>query len=449
MTSLVPDRRSVLSALTLAPLASLSASAAPQNLPPLEQPAERTRAAYFARARALRDQAVREGDQAYGAVVVRDGVIVGEGRNYVVLHSDPTAHSELLAVRDAARRLDTRDLSDCDVYSTAMPCAMCQGRALLGAHPPRLHGGPIGRGRRPEARVLMPISSKPFAQKKFATVNGRRMAYIDEGAGDAIVFQHGNPTSSYLWRNVMPHCAGLGRLIACDLIGMGDSDKLPDSGPQRYTYAEQREYLFALWDQLALGDRIVLRDPRLGLGARLRVGEPQRERVAGIVYMEAIVTPVTWADWPENARRAFQGFRSEGGEDMILAKNMFVERVLPGSVLRKLAGRGDGRIPPAVPQARRGPPPDAHLAAPDPDRGRARRCRDGGRGLFGLARHSPMCRSCSSTPIPARSWSAASARSAAPGRTRPRSPSRACTSCRRISPDEIGQAVADFVRRVR
>ena len=134
------------------------------------------------------------------------------------------------------------------------------------------------------------------------------------------MFQHGNPTSSYLWRNVMPHCAGLGRLIACDLIGMGDSDKLPDSGPERYTYAEQREYLFALWDQLDSRRQHRLRDPRLGLGARLRMGEPQRERVAGIAYMEALVTPVTWADWPENARRAFQGFRSEGGEDMILAE---------------------------------------------------------------------------------------------------------------------------------
>src|ERR1041385_3509013 len=129
MTTFVPGRRHLLSALTLAPLSGLwraSPAAAVQNLPPLEQPAERTRAAYFARARALRDQAVREGDQAYGAVVVRDGMIVGEGRNYVVLHSDPTAHSELLAVRDAARRLGTRDLSDCDVYSTATPCAMCQ-----------------------------------------------------------------------------------------------------------------------------------------------------------------------------------------------------------------------------------------------------------------------------------------------------------------------------------
>ena len=183
----------------------------------------------------------------------------------------------------------------------------------------------------------MPISAQPFAQKKFATVNGRRMAYIDEGAGDAIVFQHGNPTSSYLWRNIMPHCAGLGRLIACDLIGMGDSDKLPDSGPQRYTYAEQREYLFALWDQLALGDRIVLVIHDWGSALGFEWASRNAKRVAGIVYMEALVTPVTWADWPENARRAFQGFRSEGGEDMILAKNMFVERVLPGSVLRKLS----------------------------------------------------------------------------------------------------------------
>ena len=131
MKSPVPDRRHVLSALAVAPLVG-TASAAAQVLPPLEQPAERTRTAYFARARALRDQAVREGDQAYGAVVVRDGVIVGEGRNYVVLHSDPTAHSELLAVRDAARRLRTRDLSDCDVYSTAIPCAMCQGALYWG-----------------------------------------------------------------------------------------------------------------------------------------------------------------------------------------------------------------------------------------------------------------------------------------------------------------------------
>ena len=100
----------------------------------------------------------------------------------------------------------------------------------------------------------MSDSSKPFAPKKFLEIKGRRMACIDEGQGGPIVFQHGNPTSSYLWRNVMPACRGLGRLIACDLIGMGDSDKLPDSGPDRYTYAEQRDFLFAFWEELKLGD---------------------------------------------------------------------------------------------------------------------------------------------------------------------------------------------------
>ena len=121
----------MLAALTLAScggvLAPSRAGAQPSGSQALQQPSEPTKAAFFARARALRDQAVREGDQAYGAVVVRDGVIVGEGRNFVVLHNDPTAHSELLAVRDAARRLGTRDLSQCEVYSTATPCAMCQG----------------------------------------------------------------------------------------------------------------------------------------------------------------------------------------------------------------------------------------------------------------------------------------------------------------------------------
>ena len=163
------------------------------------------------------------------------------------------------------------------------------------------------------------------------------MAYIDEGAGDAIVFQHGNPTSSYLWRNVMQHCAGLGRLIACDLIGMGDSDKLPDSGPERYSYAEQRDYLFALWDRLALGKRIIFVIHDWGSALGFDWASRNRERVAGIAYMEGIVTPVTWNDWPENARRVFQSFRSDGGEDMILQKNIFVERVLPGSVIRKLS----------------------------------------------------------------------------------------------------------------
>lgn len=183
----------------------------------------------------------------------------------------------------------------------------------------------------------MPISPAAFAERKFVEVQGRRMACVDEGDGDiTIVFQHGNPTSSYLWRNVMPHCRGLGRLVACDLIGMGDSDKLVPSGPGRYIFAEQREYLDALWDALALGDRVVLVLHDWGSALGFDWARRHRERVLGIAYMEAVVMPVTWADWPDNARKIFQAFRSPAGEEMVLQKNIFVERVLPGSVLRSL-----------------------------------------------------------------------------------------------------------------
>jgi len=127
-------RRRLLAALPFLPFAATGhvSPAAAQAPPPIEQPNERTKAGYLARARALRDLAVREGDQAYGAVVVRNGVIVGEGRNFVVRDNDPTAHAELLAVRDAARRLATRDLSDCEVFSTAVPCPMCQAALYWG-----------------------------------------------------------------------------------------------------------------------------------------------------------------------------------------------------------------------------------------------------------------------------------------------------------------------------
>jgi haloalkane dehalogenase len=180
------------------------------------------------------------------------------------------------------------------------------------------------------------ISVEKFGKQKFAEVKGKRMAYLDEGSGSAIVFQHGNPTSSYLWRNVMPHCSGLGRLIACDLIGMGESEKLSNSGPDRYGYQEQREFLFGLWDKLDLGNDVILVIHDWGSALGFDWARQNPKRVKGIVYMEAIVKPVTWQDWPENARKVFQGFRSERGEEMVLEKNIFVERVLPSSVLRGL-----------------------------------------------------------------------------------------------------------------
>src|SRR5438128_1460623 len=179
------------------------------------------------------------------------------------------------------------------------------------------------------------VVSKKF--KKFLEINGRRMAYIDEGEGAPIVFAHGNPTSSYLWRNVMPACRGLGRLIACDMIGMGDSEKLPDSGPDRYTYAEQRSFLFALWKKLGVGKDVVfvLHDWGSLLGFDWTHQHP--ERVQGIAYMEALVQPITWADWPENERSIFQGFRGKDGETLVLEKNLIVENVLAGAILRRLS----------------------------------------------------------------------------------------------------------------
>jgi len=181
------------------------------------------------------------------------------------------------------------------------------------------------------------ISALPFAPRKHLQVKGRRMAYIDEGEGDAIVFQHGNPTSSYLWRNVMPHLRGMGRLVACDLIGMGDSDKLTPSGPDRYHYEEQRNYLFALWDALGLGDRVVLvlHDWGSALGFDWAMQNP--DRVQGIAYMEAIVAPLLWSDYAAGPRRSlFEGLRSPEGESLVLEHNAFVERVLPGAIKRQL-----------------------------------------------------------------------------------------------------------------
>ncbi len=167
-----------------------------------------------------------------------------------------------------------------------------------------------------------------FADKKFIEIKGRKMAYIDEGEGAPIVFQHGNPTSSYLWRKVMPECVGLGRLIACDLIGMGDSNKLPNSGPDRYTYAEQREYLFALWEELGLKRDVVLVIHDWGATLGFDWASQYADRVQGIAYMEAAPLPLTWSDFPEAAREGFKASRTEAGEDMVLRDNTFVEGFL-------------------------------------------------------------------------------------------------------------------------
>ena len=178
--------------------------------------------------------------------------------------------------------------------------------------------------------------AKPYCQLQFKEINGKQMAYIDEGEGDTIVFQHGNPSSSYLWRNVMPHLEGLGRLVACDLIGMGASDKLDNPGPDSYHYHENREYLFALWDALDLGDRVTLVVHDWGGALGLDWANQHRDRVAGIAHMETVSVPLEWADFPDEVAQMFRGFRSLAGETMVLDDNVFVEGVLPSIILRTL-----------------------------------------------------------------------------------------------------------------
>ena len=172
--------------------------------------------------------------------------------------------------------------------------------------------------------------------KKPVAVNGKTMSYVEMGAGEPIIFQHGNPTSSYLWRNIMPHLADQGRCIAIDLIGMGDSDKLEDSGPDRYTLLEHRDYWEGALDALGVSNNVTLVIHDWGSALGFDWANRHRESVMGIAYMEGIVRPVSWDDWPEAARGVFQGFRSPAGEEMVLEKNVFVERVLPGSIIRDL-----------------------------------------------------------------------------------------------------------------
>ncbi len=184
----------------------------------------------------------------------------------------------------------------------------------------------------------MPIDAAFPYVKKSAEVLGLTMAYVDEGEGDGIVFLHGNPTSSYLWRNIMPHLADQGRIIAPDLIGMGDSQKLADSGSDSYTFVEHRRYLHGLLDQLDLGDRVTLVIHDWGSALGFDWAHQHPDRVLGIAYMEAIVRPIaSWQDWPENAAGIFQGMRSEAGEEMVLEKNLFVEAILPASIIRTLS----------------------------------------------------------------------------------------------------------------
>jgi haloalkane dehalogenase len=180
------------------------------------------------------------------------------------------------------------------------------------------------------------ISAEERYPKRTARVRGKSMAYVEVGVGDPIVFLHGNPTSSYLWRNVIPHLEARGRCIAPDLIGMGDSEKLDDPGPGSYRFVEHREFLDDLLYDLGVTSNVAFVAHDWGSALGFDWANRHRDAVRGIAYMEAIVRPVTWDEWPEAATRVFQGFRSGAGEEMVIQNNVFVERVLPGSVLRGL-----------------------------------------------------------------------------------------------------------------
>jgi haloalkane dehalogenase len=173
--------------------------------------------------------------------------------------------------------------------------------------------------------------------KRFAPVLGRRMAYVETGEGDPILFLHGNPTSSYLWRNVIPYVAGLGRCLAPDLIGMGDSDKLPDSGPACYTFVEHRRHLDALLEGLGVRERVTLVLHDWGTALGFDWANRHRAAVKGIAYMEGIVAPRAWEDWPEPVRDFFRALRSEAGERLVLEENAFVEFSLPRGIIRTLS----------------------------------------------------------------------------------------------------------------
>ena len=179
-----------------------------------------------------------------------------------------------------------------------------------------------------------PSAADPHPRKR-VRVRDSEMAYVEAGVADGrpIVFLHGNPTSSYLWRNVIPHLTDHGRCLAPDLIGMGDSGA---SGDGDYTFATHAAYLDAWFDAMDLREAVlVIHDWGSALGFHWARRNP--DRVAAIAYMEALVRPVTWDEWPDNSRAFFQSLRSPAGEKIVIERNLFVERLLPAAILRDLS----------------------------------------------------------------------------------------------------------------
>ncbi len=175
-------------------------------------------------------------------------------------------------------------------------------------------------------------------EKRFVEARGRRIAYVEAGdpAGDPIVFLHGNPTSSYLWRNVIPELESSGRCIAPDLVGMGDSEKLPaELGAARYSFHVHYEFLRATLAALGINSAVTLVIHDWGSALGFHWARHHSDAVKAIAYMEGIVCPISWSDWPEDAG-IFKSFRGSQGEELILERNLFIEGVLPNAIIRDL-----------------------------------------------------------------------------------------------------------------
>lgn len=173
----------------------------------------------------------------------------------------------------------------------------------------------------------------PF-ESKFVQVHGSKLHYIEKGSGDPMLFLHGNPTSSYLWRNIIPHLTPLARCIAVDLIGMGKSDK-PDID---YRFFDHVRYLEGFIEALGLQNiTLVVHDWGSGLG--FHYASRNESSIKGIAFMEAILMPVpSWEMFPADFREIFQAFRTpDVGWDLIVNKNIFVEQILPGGIVRRLS----------------------------------------------------------------------------------------------------------------
>ena len=171
------------------------------------------------------------------------------------------------------------------------------------------------------------ISTEDTSYRKRVSVLDSNMAYVDVGEGDPIVFLHGNPTPSYLWRNVIPHLLPYGRCLAPDYVGMGNSAAAPDGS---YRFVDHRRYLDAWFDALGIDRNVILIVHDWGSALGFDWTRRHPERVRAIVYMEAIVRPfLSWDEWPEATKAFFQAQRTPKGEELILEKNLFIEYLLP------------------------------------------------------------------------------------------------------------------------